>query len=165
MFLYLICLKSCSISDGEVKQHLISCVQLSALTSPQFCLITSELSAVCLTNTWLLHGLPTQLFTTKYVHTLTSHYWLASGHHGLLPECLCWILKQKRIQRRRWLTLTQKNPIISVATWLQFFVFVLVWRSKRAGPEKLKNTLNHGGLGFHRNEVIQTLYLCLPQLT
>lgn len=127
--------QSSSIGDGEVKQHLIAYVQLSALTSSQFCLITSELSTIHLTNIWLLHGLPTQFFTSKCVHTLTSHYWVASGHCGLLPECLCWILKWRRIQRQSWLTQAQKNPIICVASMLQFVLFALLWR-KQAVPGK-----------------------------
>lgn len=145
------------------QQCFISCVQLSALTSPQFCLITSELSAIHLTNMWLLHGLPTQLFTSKYVHTLTSHYQLALGHCGLLPEFLCRILKQKGIQRGSWLTQAKEpNYLCSKPASICPVCADVQEASKLFLGNQFKEHANHGGLGFVGMRLYRHwIYACL----
>lgn len=147
----------CSISDGEIKQHLIPCVQLSALTSPQFCLISSELSAIYLTNIWLLHGLPTQLFTSGFVHTLTWHYWLASGHCGLLPECHCWVLNQKRSQRELIVTGTKEPNYLCCKPVSIYPVCSDVKEVRKLFlGNKFKECAKSRRTGIHRSEVVQT---------
>lgn len=140
----------------------LSCVQLSALTSLQFCLITPELSAIYLTNIWLLHGLPTQLFTSRFVHTLIWHCWLASGNCGLLPECHCWVLNQKRIQRELIVTATKEPNYLccKLASICPVCTDVREVRKLFLG-NKFKECAKSRRTAIRRNEAVQT---CLPQM-